>query len=181
MQPHTLSCSCAGLPVIKLTGAWDSELKKCLLPGTITVTGCKCTRLCHADNHPSAAGNNRPTWRRVSRGQRAIELPSMSFPSTRPVRAPVQPWSPSVTRVTRSLWSPLWCVGGTRRPNLKAASRWQDRALLEATQWGQVITAAPFKGELLAVLHSITLGTGCFSCPLSIFTNTLDSYREPGA
>lgn len=28
MQPHTLSCSCAGHPVIKLTAAWDSELKK---------------------------------------------------------------------------------------------------------------------------------------------------------
>lgn len=28
MQPHTLSCSCAGHPVIKLTAARDSELKK---------------------------------------------------------------------------------------------------------------------------------------------------------
>lgn len=40
---------------------------------------------------------------------------------------------------------PVPCIGGTRRPNLKAASQWQGSAPLEATQWGQVITAAPFK------------------------------------
>lgn len=34
---------------------------------------------------------------------------------------------------------------GTCRPNLRAASQWQASAPLEATQWGQVITAAPFK------------------------------------
>lgn len=41
--------------------------------------------------------------------------------------------------------APLSCISGTHRPNLIAALQWQGGALLEATQGGQVITAAPSK------------------------------------
>lgn len=125
--------------------------KKFLLPGTIIVTDCKCPSLCHADNHPFAAGNHGSVWRRVLGGQRAIGLPSTSSSAyTRPVRGLVPSWCSSVTGVTHSLWStpaPLHSpsVGGTCRPNLRAASEWQSSAQLEATQRGQVITAMPFK------------------------------------
>lgn len=138
MQPHTLSYSCAVHPVIKLTGAWDSELKKCLLPGTIIVTGCKCTRLWSC-NHPSAAGNH---WSDVVvsvRGPMGEWTPSMSSAYTRPVRSR---WSPgsSETRVT---WLVIphphpiihphpTCIGGTR--GLIWKRHWrphsEDRSLL---------------------------------------------------
>lgn len=151
MQPHTLSCSCAGHPVIKFNRSMRQWTKKCLLPGTIIVTGSKCTRLCHADNHPSAARNHGPTWWWVSGGQRAIGLPSMSY--TRPVRGPIWSWCSSVTRVTRSLWSPPPpCICGTCRPNLKAVSQWQG---LGATGGHTARTGhycRTLQRELLAVL-----------------------------
>lgn len=56
-------------PCHQINSSMRQWTKKCSLPGTIIVTGCKCTRLCHAHNHPSAAGDHGSTWWWVSGGQ----------------------------------------------------------------------------------------------------------------
>lgn len=177
MQPHTLSYSCAVHPVIKLTGAWDSELKKCLLPGTIIVTGCKCTRLWSC-NHPSAAGNH---WSDVVvsvRGPMGEWTPLYVLCLHQTCQKPMIPWlqwnksdlacdSPPPPHHPPPPHLYWW----HSRPNLKAP--------LETTQRGQVITVVPFKESSLqcfCLSHWITLSRvashACWAFLPTLYTPT---------
>jgi len=156
--------------------------EKRLLPGTIIVTACTCTRLCHADNHPSAAGNHGSTSWRVSRGQRAIGPPSMFSASTRPVRGPIPSWCSSVSQerpracdppASTALAGLIW-----KHCNGRVWHHWrphsEDRSLLPRPSKRAPCSTAAF-------LHSIILDTGCSSCRLSIFANILRSCGGPKA
>lgn len=164
MQPHTLSCSCAGHPVIKLTAARDSELKKKLAARDYHTHWLQMyqalimqSSLCCRESLVCVSGAH---W---------ASGPFMSSADTRPVKSA---WSCGScwTRVTWLMIPHIHTHPINSHPPQLLLYRWHLlpnlKALLEATQGGQVITVVPFKESSLQcfcvshwIIHSSRLSS----------------------
>lgn len=185
MHPHTLSCSCAKLPVMKLTRAWDSELKNACCQGLSQSLAANApgsvmqiiipllqgiTRL-HGGGCQGA--NGRLDSRRCpppppDLSEARYDCGALVW-QERP-RA-CDPLHPTVA-LAGLIWKPH-CNGGVwhhRRPHSPHS---EDRSLLPRPSKRALLSAAAF-------LHSIILDTGCSSCRLSLFANTLHYYGGGG-